>query len=488
MQKGSTTFSWKLGTLTDVSMNDLHNISNIAAYLLAAILAWAIWSDIRRDLCRLITGRNVVLFAIGSWYLLEAIMLPAKLRSLATQEMYNLGIFYVGLAAAAFLLGYHYTKGCSVFPAMGEKVTFFDDETWSWRLVVFGAVIGFTPIVVLTGTEFAAMFQGMLGQRSSWGGLLGRGRYGGAREAFLMLEMFVGGVAPFATILLFSRNSSILQRVVCLVVIVWPILRAYGSGTRSSMIIAIGGSFGAYAYWRASPALRKKLIIGALACAPLFYALMAAIVESRGSGKFSWEAREKNEYVGNEMFRELLFISSKVPTYLNYQYGYNYYVQLVNPIPRFLWKDKPTLDSGLLMASMYGDVNAQGEAYLTVSPGLIGEMYLNFGVLGVIGLSFFGGWLVKGWDRILLLYGFSLPTMMFYSGGLGVLFIMGRSFTLNMFYGLLSLSLLAWLIRSLNPHAIVDLPVVAEPPADAESPAVADSPADADTAVTTSEG
>jgi hypothetical protein len=40
--------------------------------------------------------------------------------------------------------------------------------------------------------------------------------------------------------------------------------------------------------------------------------------------------------------------------------------------------------------------------------------------------------------------------MMFYSGGLLVLFIMGRSFTLSMFYGLLSFALLAWLIRYFN--------------------------------------
>jgi hypothetical protein len=46
--------------------------------------------------------------------------------------------------------------------------------------------------------------------------------------------------------------------------------------------------------------------------------------------------------------------------------------------------------------------------------------------------------------------------MMFYSGGLGVLFIMGRSFTVPMLYGLLSLAALAWLIRLFNPHAVAE--------------------------------
>jgi len=268
------------------------------------------------------------------------------------------------------------------------------------------------------------------------------------------LEMFVGGVGPFAAIILFNRGSTVVQRLFCALVMVWPMLRAYGSGTRSSMIISFGCLASVF-FWKATQALRKKMILAALVCAPLFYGLMAAIVISRGSGHFSWEDREKAQDVGNEMFRELLSITSKINSgNLDYQFGYLYYVQLVNPIPRFLWPDKPTLESGILMAQSNGEVNASGEAYLTRSPGLIGEMYLNFGVLGIIGLSAFGGWLVKGWDQIPRFFSRSLPVMMYYSGGLGVLFIMGRSFTMNMFYGLLSLAALAWLIRYLNPHAV----------------------------------
>ncbi len=37
-----------------------------------------------------------------------------------------------------------------------------------------------------------------------------------------------------------------------------------------------------------------------------------------------------------EMFRELLFFYQKhVPEYGPYQWGFTYYVQIVNPIPRF---------------------------------------------------------------------------------------------------------------------------------------------------------
>ena len=352
----------------------MNDISVAPAYLLAAVFALALWADLRHDLCRLVSGRNVVLVAMAAWYLLEAIKLPDELRSY-TQAQYNGGLFHVFLAFTAFLLGYHYTSGCSFFPALGEKITFFDDEKWLWRLVLIGAIIGFAPIVYVTGTQIWELYEGIIGMRATWGGLLGRGRYGDARAAFLMLEMFIGGVALFAAILLFSRGSTLVQRVVCGLVVGWPILRGYGSGMRSNMIIAVGALL-AILYWKCTPAVRKTMICAMIVCLPLVYGLMAAIAVSRSSGTLSWEAREKTNYVGNEMFRELLFITSKVPAEADYQYGYLYYIQLVNPIPRFLWPGKPIMESGILMAKMQGSVHA-GEVYLTVSPGLIGEMYLN---------------------------------------------------------------------------------------------------------------
>jgi oligosaccharide repeat unit polymerase len=437
------------------------DLNAMPAYFLAALFVLALWADVRQDLCRLVSGRNVVLCAMCAWYLLEAIMLPEALCRYS-QEQYNVGVFHVGLALTGFLVGYHYTSGCSFFPALGEKITFFDDEKWLWRLVLIGAIIGFAPIVYYTGTQIEELFAGMMGMRASWGGMLARGRYGDARAAFLMLEMFIGGVAPCAAILLFSRASTLVQRLICAIVLGWPILRAYGVGSRSPLISSVGVLI-AILYWKATPALRKTMLSTAFFCVPLIYGVMTAIVISRGTGEFSWENRDKGNYVGNEMFRELLFITSKVPAEADYQYGYLYYIQLVNPIPRFLWPGKPTMESGLLMAKMQGAMIG-GEAYLTVSPGLIGEMYLNFGVIGIFGLSLFGGWLVKGWDLIPRLFDHSLPTMMFYSGGLGALFIMGRSFTMGIFYGLLAMAGLAWLIRSFNSQAVADANAVSTAP------------------------
>lgn len=427
-------------------------LSNIPAVALAAVLLFALLANTGTDLRRLLSGRNVVLIGIASWFVLEAVTVPAALAAFTPGE-YTLGVVAVGAATAAFLLGYRTTAGCPAFPRLARVIRPLDDPAVLWRLVLTGAIVGFAPIVYFSGTELITNFESLLGMRASWGGVLARGRYGDARAAFLMLEMFATGVAPFAAVLLFDRRTSLGQRLVCAALVCWPMIRAFGTGTRSSLVTAVIPVL-AVLYFRARPRTQRKMLIAALLVLPLVYQLMAAIVISRGEGEFSWESHKKAEYVGNEMFRELLFIQRKVPQQLDYQYGYVYYVQIVNPIPRFLWPDKPTLDTGLLMADMYGEVDATGEATLTVSPGLIGEMYLNFGWFGVVGLSAFGGWLVRGWDQIVELNPDSMVVRVYHAAGLAVLFIMGRSFTMNMFYGLLSFALLAWVFQRLAPAAL----------------------------------
>lgn len=425
-------------------MND--TLSNTPALVAAAALVAALLANTGADVRRLLSGRNVVLVGIASWFLLEAITVPAGLAAYS-QDEYTLGVIAVLAAMVAFLAGYHLGGGCPAFPRLARVVRPLDDPALLWRLVWIGAVVGFAPIVYFVGSDLITNFDSLLGMRKSWGGVLGRGRYGDARAAFLTLELFALGVGPFAAVLLFDRRTPLLQRVVCLALVCWPLVRAFGSGTRSSLITSVVPML-AILYLRAGPRAQRNMLLVTLLSVPLVYQLMAAIVVSRGEGEFSWGAGDKAEYVGNEMFRELLFIRQKVPAEIDYQYGYVYYVQLVNPVPRFVWPEKPTLDTGLLMADLYGAVDENtGEAYLTVSPGLIGEMYLNFGWFGVIGLSAFGGWLVRGWDRVAEENADSLVTMVYFVGGLAVLFIMGRSFTMNMFYGLMSFALLAWVVK-----------------------------------------
>lgn len=412
-----------------------NHLSNVFGIVAAALVAGALVADLRSDVRRLARARNVVLAGILAWFLLEAVTLSPALR-LFSQETYHVGVLCVLLSAASFLFGYHQTQGCKLVDGVAGRVRQLDDPRILWTVVVVCAVLGLAPVAYYSGLQLYDLFKGILGMRRSWGGLIGRGRYGGFREAVLQLENFVFGAGPFAVILLLSRRCNVPQRIFCGVIALWPLLRAYGSGTRSTMIAALLPVV-AIVYFRSRPRTQRAMILGTLAMSPLIYLFMAAIIGSREKGGLEWEAAQRVDYVGNEMFQELLYVIDTVPDKVEYQLGHSYYVQLVNPIPRFLWPGKPTLDTGILLAQMKGAVDPNnGEVYFTNSPGLIGEMYLNFGVLGILGLSAFGGWLARGWDRIPRSHAASLPTMVFYAGGLGSFFILGRSFTMNMFYAM----------------------------------------------------
>jgi oligosaccharide repeat unit polymerase len=397
------------------------------------LLAVALFADIRRDLRRLLSGRNVVLLGIVSWFLLEALKLSPEV-STYSQDQYNFGVLCVVLATLSFLAAYHATSGWKRFDAIAARVCILDDHRILWRLVGFCAVVGFAPILFYSGLQFIDLLHGILGMRETWGGLIGRGRYGGFREAMLQLENLVTGVGPFAVILLLDRQSTALQRGFCVIVAIWPILRGYGSGTRSLFLMAVLPVL-AIVYLRCNPKAQRRMIVFGLCATPLIYGLMAAIVASRHSGEFSWEARNRATYVGNEMFQELLYITCNVPDPVPYEMGRSYLAELCAPVPRFLWPGKPSMDSGILLARVRGEIDKRtGETYLTRSPGILGEMYLNFGLPGLILLSAIGGWLVRGWDRIGLRYASSLPTMVFYLAGLGALYFIGRSFSVQILY------------------------------------------------------
>lgn len=84
-------------------------------------------------------------------------------------------------------------------------------------------------------------------------------------------------------------------------------------------------------------------------------------------------------------------IIEAVPKKLEYQYGESFFTWIFAPIPRALWKEKPVVRVGPVL----GERIFQREVIRTgVPPGFIGELYWNFGIIGVpFGMYFLGFWL-----------------------------------------------------------------------------------------------
>lgn len=81
-----------------------------------------------------------------------------------------------------------------------------------------------------------------------------------------------------------------------------------------------------------------------------------------------------------------------IPKYHNYIYGYTYYLAIVQPIPRGLWPNKPAGIPDVESAIFAGNPRPfeSGQAY-----PIIGDFYINFGLIGIIILMFLFGLSLK---------------------------------------------------------------------------------------------
>jgi hypothetical protein len=97
------------------------------------------------------------------------------------------------------------------------------------------------------------------------------------------------------------------------------------------------------------------------------------------------------------------YIASRVET-SGYSYGNSFKYLIWASVPRIFWKDKPVVNRGQWFTSEIGASVTEGSA--TTSTGMTspGELYWNFGWLGVIA----GMWLI-GYLTAKLLWGLALP-------------------------------------------------------------------------------
>ena len=413
-------------------------ISNVLAYAVLAIVVGLIAFDCRRDLRQLVSARNVFLITILAWYLLEAIGVPPEI-SKYTQEEYNFSLIAVLLCCFSFLIGYSISKG-GIFDSSFRRIAGIDRPKLIWGIFLFAVGLGFLPLIVIAKGNLMLIFDDAFASGNRWSSPFQRGRFGGARDAFLELQLFLRAALPLAAAILAHPKQSSGRRLFAAAFLVYMIARALNDGTRSKVLEALM-PLAAACYWRMSPALKRKAIAFGLPCIAvlgLFWA--AAAVSGRNAGTTNWETATEVNYVGFEMFRELLYLERMIPEFSEHKFGHTYYVQLVNPIPRFLWPGKPSGDAGLELAGMRDSVN--NGADLTISPGLIGEMHWNGGLIGIFLVSAFMGYLAKSWDRIRPMATQSLLAFTIFATGLAIIFLSGRSISMPVLYGIIAILVL----------------------------------------------
>ena len=414
-----------------------HNLSNLWAVVATACLAACLAFDLRHGLHRIVMGRTVVLVSVFLWYLLEALRIPKDLRRY-TQDEYDFGLFAVVLSVAVFLAVYHSFQ-FPLFRPFAQRLPMFDQPRILWLLVSAGLTFGIGSLLLYTSFDVGELFEGLTGMRRRWTGSIARGRYGSWSTIIYELQMFLHATVPLAVALSFMKRAPGMQRCVAGLFVAWMFLRTFWSGTRGPML-PILLSLTAAVFWNATPRLRRWLVMAGIPLAlAAGYFWSAVIVAGRNEGRFDTSAATKVDYVGFEMLRELLFIVRATDNGMPLQSGMTYFTQFVNPIPRAIWPQKPVADAGLILARAYGAVDRKGEASMTISPGFLGEAYLNFGFLGLLIVPGIAGVVTRAWDDLLPIAARSLPIFLVYAIGVATLFANGRSFNMSNYYGLLAL-------------------------------------------------
>ncbi|AZN38583.1 hypothetical protein EJC50_02005 [Paenibacillus albus] len=136
----------------------------------------------------------------------------------------------------------------------------------------------------------------------------------------------------------------------------------------------------------------------------------------------------------------VLKVINLVPNTYDYLNGQSYWKLLLTPIPRSIWSEKPLNTETIVGGWLFPEIRG-----MSVPPGIIGDLYLNFGVYGVLLMIVFGigfslldrkvtfkGFLIwavsSTWIFHLVRGGFTNPIMIFFIQYYFINFIIKRYF------------------------------------------------------------
>jgi len=219
---------------------------------------------------------------------------------------------------------------------------------------------------------------------------------------------------------LISRNMkvSLWCRLLVYLAIIISLILSLSNGGRSVFILYLV----ALLFFVVVKANTRQLIILSGAFVGFVFLVSSAMIYARYSAQGAVAASEFDA-VGYAFtglrYLDHFVISMGYADWAGHDYGGLYGNAALSFIPRSLWEEKPQLISAGLRYYIYGDYTGG------VPPGLFGEGYISFDVLGVMIVAFLYGWLLAKLDsyipicvktgdvRFLVLLGLFVPLVGF---------------------------------------------------------------------------
>ena len=405
---------------------------------------------------------GAVLGTVAIWYFGDAFYNDYDLYSRNIGEQYVEAAWWqVALFLAAFLLFVpllHSSMNRSLFSHRSEFWALMrsggvENKEFQRRLdIATRLILGVWIVLMLialvrTNFDFLGLFAPYIsGKSNPWG----RGRVGSGFDALIsfanylqiMLAASFGIVAAVAK----NRRTRTIALVVTALTLPWFLL----DRTRNTMLAVVLPGLLAWVFVRFRGGLLLKLAV--LAGAFLVTeGWMKFVIENRSGSNIStafsrmgiggvYDQIEANEgkHEGLNMLEELTWVNSFIDkgTYV-VNNGSRYFAELVNPIPRAIWPDKPMIgiDYAIARGQLFGDAgDAQGGVGATISTGMIGQGVVNFGTFfGVLAAAL----LMAFWVAVLArqdLMGEKMGRMLLFFIGTVLTFNLGRDITLITLY------------------------------------------------------
>lgn len=346
----------------------------------------------------------VVYLTVGLWYFLDPLYRPDAYKTFSATE-FDLAYSQVCL----FLLSFRLLVEIVLPTTAARSLAGFDPRVLSTGSVV-SVILSVWVVLFLIGM-YRANFRFIdtllpLQSRAQWGKaeMWARPRFGGAFTFLVsaagytyLLICSVFGVIAVATT---STPQRLLM--IMLAILTWPMFML--SGTRSNLLAVVLPTILAILVMKRWS--RGKQVLFITVCGLIINAAMLATIASRNVGFDKYFSREdaieqltEKEHEGLNMPEELMYINH----YQDYdvlqpEWGYEYFAQAVNFVPRGLWPGKPF--PGEKFSALRAGYLRNGEVAATISNGLVGQGVQNFGrwigpVAPAILMALFGRWICR---------------------------------------------------------------------------------------------
>ena len=328
-------------------------------------------------------------------------------------------------------------------------VTLFDSPAMYERLqgrlepllYVIGGVWGLLSTVALVRSDFdwQGLFLPWLGHKADpWG----RGRIGGGIDFLLSFVGYLNTfcLAGFGVVAALAKSRR-LQSLACgLMAFSWPFI--FLDRTRNTMLVILlpGLLCCVFLRLRRRPLTQLSVMVGAFMVVNIWFAFVMAkrsttSIAAAFSSSTTLETSARHE--GLNMFGELCWINKLLGDgAYRPNWGYRYYTEIVNPIPRTFWRTKPTIALDYAVARGQGTRQTSDGVHATVATGMIGQGVVNFGPWGGPPAA---ALLVSLWVAALArldLNEMRIGRTALYALGLALTFNLGRDVTLLVAYPL----------------------------------------------------